>query len=52
MNSLRELKEDFRQWCGLLSIKEIMSNPKLMQSIKRLERMLSAATDDQDFEVL
>ena len=50
MSSLRELKEDFRQWCGLLSTKEIMSNPELIQAIKRLDRMLDAATGDQDFE--
>lgn len=38
------LKEDFRQWCGLLSIDEIVSNSKLIRVIERLERMLVAVS--------
>lgn len=42
-NELHRLKEDFRKFCGLLSIKEIMSNIAMIQIMERLERMLQTA---------
>ncbi len=41
-NELHELKEDFRKFCGLLSIPEIMSNFAMIRVMERLERMLQA----------
>ena len=40
---LTGLKHEFYEWCGLLSVEEIVSNTNLIQVIKRLERMLLAA---------
>lgn len=36
-SKLKELKREFREWCGLLSLEEILSNPDLIQVIKQLE---------------
>ena len=43
--TLRRLKQDFYDWCALLSIDEIVSNAPLICSIERLERALIAACD-------
>jgi len=40
---LKELKKEFYDWCWLLSVEEIVSNPPLVRTIERLERMLIAA---------
>lgn len=37
---IRRLKEEFYDWCGLLSIDEVVSNTLLIGSIERLERQL------------
>ena len=42
-SALKDLKQEFYTWCGLLSIDEILSNPNLIHVIERLERMLLAA---------
>lgn len=42
-SSLKDIKQEFYEWCGLLSIDEIASNAPLLKSIERLERMLLAA---------
>lgn len=42
-SSFKDLKEEFYEWCGLLSIDEIVSNTNLIRSIERLERMLISA---------
>lgn len=39
---VQNLKKDFRDLCGLLSVEEIMSNGPLIRVIERLERMLLA----------
>lgn len=39
---LSQLKKDFFEWCGLLSIEEVLSNPRLMEVAERVERMLLA----------
>jgi len=36
------LKEEFRQWYGLLSIEEIMSNTKLIESISMTEKVMGS----------
>ncbi|MGK5086976.1 hypothetical protein WDW86_05415 [Bdellovibrionota bacterium FG-2] len=41
--ALNQLKLEFFEWCGLLSIDEIVSNANLIRVIERLERMLLAA---------
>ena len=41
---LKDLKQEFYEWCGLLSIDEIVSNTNLIRVIERLERMLLAAS--------
>lgn len=40
---LRHLRDQFREFCGLISIDEIVSNEPLMRVIERFERMLNAA---------
>lgn len=42
-STLKDLKHEFYEWCGLLSIDEIVSNPPLIRAIERIERMLLAA---------
>lgn len=42
-STLTNVKQEFYEWCGLLSIDEIASNIPLLKSIERLERMLLAA---------
>ncbi len=42
MNSVTELKHDFYQWCGLLSVDEILENQDLIRVIERLQRMFLA----------
>lgn len=42
-STLSNVKQEFYEWCGLLSIDEIASNIPLLKSIERLERMLLAA---------
>ena len=46
--SLATLKDDFNEWCGVLSIDEIMSNPPLIRVVERLIRMLNAARSVND----
>lgn len=41
--TINDLRKEFHEWCGLLSIDEIGTNPDLMRIIERLERMLIAA---------
>ena len=41
---IKRLKEEFREWCGLLSVEEIISNPSLIEAIKRIESLLQGAT--------
>lgn len=43
VSTLTGVKQEFYEWCGLLSIDEIASNIPLLNSIERLERMLLAA---------
>lgn len=45
MNSilLRKLKEDYYEWCGLLSIEEIMRNQLLIRVVERLQQLLLKA---------
>jgi len=43
IRSLSEVKRLFHEWCGSLSIDEIISNRELIQSIERIERMLLTA---------
>lgn len=38
-----KLKWAFYQWLGSLSIKEIMNNQDLMESIRRFERLIQKA---------
>ena len=40
---VKELKNEFHEWCGLLSIEEIMSNPVLIRIMERVERLILAA---------
>ncbi len=40
---LSELKRAFYEWCGVLSIDEIASNPSIIRAIERFERSLLAA---------
>lgn len=42
---LNELKDEFRQWCGMLSIDEIVSNKNLIIKIERFERMILTAIE-------
>lgn len=42
LSTLAELKRAFYEWCGVLSIDEIASNPCLMRAIERFERTLIA----------
>lgn len=39
---ITQVKHNFHTWCGVLSLKEILSNKELMNVIERLERMLIA----------
>ena len=41
-STIQALKNEFREWYGLLSIEEIISNPDLIQSIKRLESLFNS----------
>lgn len=41
INRLRTLREEFRQWYGSLSVKELSSNRILIQEIEKLERLFS-----------
>ena len=40
---IKKLKEEFREWCGQLSIEEIISNPPLIEAIKRIESLFQGA---------
>ncbi len=40
---LRQIKEEFHDWCLLLSCDEVASNRELIGAIKRLERSLVEA---------
>ncbi len=40
MTPLTQLKIEFYEWCGLLSIDEVMSNSSLMEAIEQVERTL------------
>jgi hypothetical protein len=42
-DDLRQLREEFNDWCVLLSIDEIASNKPLMKAIERVERSLIEA---------
>ena len=39
-SELKSLKNEFYEWCGLLSIEEILSNSNLIKTIERLQRLL------------
>ena len=39
---LNSLKSEFRDWCGLLSIEEIMSNIDLIESITMTEKVMAS----------
>ena len=41
LNQWNELKEKFREICGLLSMEEILSNVELMERIIRIEAVLN-----------
>ncbi len=41
---LKQLKDDFYDWCGELSINECVSNTDLIEMIERLERLLIRLT--------
>lgn len=36
---MNALKTAFRDWCGLLSVEEIISNPSLSEVIARIEAL-------------
>ncbi len=38
---LFRLKKEFREWCGMLSLEEIMSNSILVQKIREIEGLFS-----------
>jgi len=38
--TLKKIEEAFLDWCSLLSLDELCSNPKLIPIIERVERML------------
>ena len=40
---LNHLKDQFHEFCGMISIDEIVSNEPLMRVIEQFERMLNAA---------
>lgn len=42
--NLDRLKEQFREFCALLTVTEITSNAPLMTVIERFDRMLRAAS--------
>jgi len=42
--SLKKIEEEFLDWCSLLSLDELCSNPKLISIIERVERMLLTMT--------
>ncbi len=37
---IADLKSDFREWYGSISIEEIMSNQELVKHIERVEQIL------------
>lgn len=37
--ALKDLKRVFREWCGLLSIEEIISNHSLTDAIAKVEQL-------------
>jgi hypothetical protein len=39
---LKKLRDEFREWCGLLSIEEIMANGPLIAKIERIEHLFKA----------
>lgn len=39
---VENLKTDFREWYGLLSIEEIMRNQKLIHAIENTERVIKS----------
>jgi hypothetical protein len=44
---ITELKNELREWCGMLSVEEIMSNPDLIQCFERFERALQKTLEFQ-----
>lgn len=43
---ITQLKEQFRDFCGLLSVNEITNNAPLMRVLERFERMLNEIRPD------
>lgn len=39
--AMNDLKHAFREWCGLLSIDEIISNGALTEAIAKVEQLLN-----------
>lgn len=44
-SAIQALKQEFYDWCSLLSIDEVVSNRPLIAAIERLERALIKACD-------
>ena len=44
--TLKHIEEAFLDWCSLLSLDEVCSNPKLVSIIERVERMLLTMTQN------
>ena len=42
--TLKKIEETFLDWCSLLSLDELCSNPRLVSIIERVERMLLTMT--------
>ena len=41
---VEEMKEEFRELCGALSVEEIMSNKPLISLIEKMEKMFAGMT--------
>ena len=44
--TLKEIEQAFLDWCSLLSLDELCSNPRLVSIIERMERMLLTMTQN------
>ena len=41
MNMIKVLKDEFRQWYGILSVEEIITNQPLISSIEQIEKLIT-----------
>lgn len=45
---IKVLKDEFRQWYGILSVEEIITNQPLISSIEQIEKLISKIEENYE----